>query len=52
VLSGVNAKCERCTEGCKQWEQVRVVYCPHFRERSNLHREKEAKITRIDSRAR
>lgn len=31
LLYGVNSKCAQCTEQCKQFKQVKVIYCPHFK---------------------
>ena len=42
-LSGINKKCQQCDKQCKQWSQVRVVYCPWFRSTQQgepLHRVK------------
>jgi len=30
LLYGVNSKCAQCTEKCRQYKQVKVVYCPFF----------------------
>jgi hypothetical protein len=30
-LSGVNKKCSKCFQSCKQWEQVKVIICPIFK---------------------
>jgi len=29
-LDGVNRKCARCKQNCKQWKQVKVLICPNF----------------------
>ena len=29
-LSGINRKCARCINNCKQWSQVKVIFCPKF----------------------
>ena len=29
-LDGVNKKCARCKQTCKQWRQVKVIICPNF----------------------
>ena len=29
-LSGVYEKCQGCTQDCKQYEQVTVVFCPMY----------------------
>jgi hypothetical protein len=31
MLSGINRKCEKCTQSCKQWQQVKVIICPFFK---------------------
>lgn len=31
LLSGVNKLCAQCTEKCKQWEQVKVIRSPSFK---------------------
>ena len=30
LLFGTNYKCRQCTKECKQWEQIKVVFCPFF----------------------
>jgi len=30
-LSGVNKLCAQCIQSCKQWQQVKVIYCPFFK---------------------
>ena len=30
-LSGVNNKCAKCIQKCKQWNQVKVIICPLFK---------------------
>ena len=30
MLDGVNKKCEKCVGVCKQFRQVKVVYCPSY----------------------
>ena len=29
-FSGTNKKCEQCSEGCKQWAQIKIIHCPFF----------------------
>ena len=31
LLSGVNKKCYDCTEVCKQYKHVVVMYCPNWK---------------------
>jgi len=38
LLTGVNHKCRQCVCSCKQFEQVTVIYCPHFFSISKLNR--------------
>ena len=30
ALDGINIKCEKCKDSCKQFKQVKVVHCPVF----------------------
>jgi hypothetical protein len=30
-LSGINKKCAKCIEKCKQWAQVKVIICPNWK---------------------
>jgi len=30
MLSGVNKICAECKGECKQWKQVKLVYCPSY----------------------
>jgi hypothetical protein len=30
IFDGINRKCRLCKNGCKQFEQVVVVFCPDF----------------------
>ena len=31
MLNGVNNKCAKCVEKCKQWQQIKVIVCPFFK---------------------
>ena len=42
-LSGINKKCQQCTESCKQWIQLIIVFCPNFRSRYPSHRDKTSR---------
>lgn len=30
MLSGVNKRCQQCIKGCKQWEEVKLIFCSVF----------------------
>jgi len=30
-LTGTNKHCQQCIHDCKQWAQVKVVFCPTFK---------------------
>ena len=30
-LDGINSKCAKCSEKCKQWSQVKVIICPFYK---------------------
>jgi len=30
MLSGINKKCLKCKRECKQFAQVKILYCPKF----------------------
>jgi len=31
LLFGTNNKCAKCSQSCKQWQQVKVIICPMFK---------------------
>jgi len=35
-LSGVNRLCRLCTQKCKQLEQVKVIFCPFFKDNRKM----------------
>jgi hypothetical protein len=39
MLDGVNKLCEKCTQECKQWQQVVVVRWPKFESAVSKHKE-------------
>jgi hypothetical protein len=30
MLNGTNNKCSKCSQFCKQWNQVKVLICPNY----------------------
>lgn len=30
MLDGINKLCEQCTQECKQFKQLKVIYCPNY----------------------
>jgi hypothetical protein len=52
-LTGTNTKCQKCVEKCKQWEQVKVIICPYFKDkRSKVPNNKTMLNSSIEKRAR
>ena len=47
MLSGINRKCKKCTEKCKQWKEVTVVVCPNY----NSAFPTQARMARINPKA-
>jgi len=35
-LNGVNTKCQKCIETCKQKSQVKVIECPFFKDKRRI----------------
>ena len=30
MLNGINNKCKTCNGECKQYKQIKVIYCPNY----------------------
>jgi hypothetical protein len=35
ALSGINKICKDCSKECKQWKQVKVVWCPSYQRKQD-----------------
>jgi hypothetical protein len=45
TLNGVNKVCAQCTQECKQWQQIKIIYCPFFKSKQ----QKSVKVKKGDT---